>query len=83
MNKAVLDNYRIERKFIIPFRLTYSIEEVLKSNSALMRKIFYPRFINNIYFDNSRFQFFFENIDENSFSTAFCFTVILLKNNPE
>ena len=63
MNKAVLDNYRFERKFIIPFRLTYSIEEVLKSNSALMRKIFCPRFINNIYFDNSRFQFFFENMD--------------------
>ena len=63
MNKPVLNNYRFEKKFIIPFRLTYSIEEVLKSNSALMRKIFYPRFINNIYFDNSRFQFFFENMD--------------------
>ena len=63
MNKAVLGNYRIERKFIIPERMTHSIEEVIKSNSALMRKIFYPRFINNIYFDNSRFQFFFENID--------------------
>jgi len=63
MNKPVLDNYRFERKFIIPERLTHSIEEVLKSNSALMRKIFCPRFINNIYFDNSRFKFFFENID--------------------
>ncbi len=63
MNKAVLDNYRFERKFIIPERSTHSIEEVVKSNSALMRKIYYPRFINNIYFDNSRFQFFFENID--------------------
>ena len=63
MNKPVLDNYRFERKFIIPERLTHSIEEVVKSNSALMRKIFCPRFINNIYFDNSRFKFFFENID--------------------
>ena len=63
MNKPVLDNYRFERKFIIPERLTHSIEEVVKSNSALMRKIFCPRFINNIYFDNSRFQFFFENMD--------------------
>jgi len=63
MNKPVLDNYRFERKFIIPERLTHSIEEVVKSNSALMRKIFFPRFINNIYFDNSRFQVFFENID--------------------
>ena len=63
MNEAVSGNYRIERKFIIPERMTHSIEEVIKSNSALMRKIFYPRFINNIYFDNSRFQFFFENID--------------------
>ena len=63
MNKPVLDNYRFERKFIIPERLTHSIEEVLKSNSALMRKIFCPRFINNIYFDNSMFNFFFENID--------------------
>ena len=63
MNKPVLDNYRFERKFIIPERLTHSIEEVVKSNSALMRKIFCPRFINNIYFDNSMFNFFFENID--------------------
>ena len=63
MNKAVSENYRFERKFIIPERLTHSIEEVIKSNSALMRKIFYPRFINNIYFDNSTFQYFFENID--------------------
>ena len=63
MNKAVSENYRFERKFIIPFRLTYSIEEVLKSNSALMRKIFYPRFVNNIYFDNPSFRFYFENID--------------------
>ena len=63
MNKAVSENYRFERKFIIPERLTHSIEEVIKSNSALMRKIFYPRFINNIYFDNPGFQFYFENID--------------------
>ena len=66
MNKAVSENYRFERKFIIPERLTHSIEEVIKSNSALMRKIFYPRFINNIYFDNSTFQYFFENIDGES-----------------
>ena len=63
MNKAVSENYRFERKFIIPERLTHSIEEVIKSNSALMRKIFYPRFINNIYFDTPRFKYFFENID--------------------
>ena len=63
MNKPVLDNYRFERKFIIPERLTHSIEEVVKSNSALMRNIFPPRFINNIYFDNPRFKSFFENID--------------------
>ena len=63
MNKAVSENYRFERKFIIPERLTHSIEEVIKSNSALMRKIFYPRFVNNIYFDNPSFRFYFENID--------------------
>jgi len=63
MNKVISENYRFERKFIIPERFTHSIEEIIKSNSALMRKIFYPRFINNIYFDNPRFQFFFENID--------------------
>ena len=63
MNKPVLNNYRFEKKFIIPERLTHSIEEVVKSNSALMRNIFPPRFINNIYFDNSRFKSFFENID--------------------
>ena len=63
MNKPVLNNYRFEKKFIIPERLTHSIEEVVKSNSALMRIFFPPRFINNIYFDNSRFKFFFENID--------------------
>ena len=63
MNKPVLNNYRFEKKFIIPDRLIPSIEGIVKSNSALMRKNFCPRFINNIYFDNSRFKFFFENID--------------------
>ena len=63
MKKGDSENNRFERKFIIPERLTHSIEEVIKSNSALMRKIYYPRFINNIYFDNPKFQFFFENID--------------------
>tara|TARA_B100000470_G_scaffold205591_1_gene180390 strand:+ start:225 stop:362 length:138 start_codon:yes stop_codon:yes gene_type:complete len=44
MNKTVLENYRIERKFVIPERLTHSIEEVVKSNSALMRN-----FLSSIY----------------------------------
>ena len=63
MNKGDSESNRFERKFIIPESFTHSIEEVIKSNSALMRKIYYPRFINNIYFDNPKFQFFFENID--------------------
>ena len=63
MNKGDSESNRFERKFIIPERLTHSIEEVIKSNSALMRKIFYPRFVNNIYFDNQSFRFYFENID--------------------
>ena len=63
MNKSVSGSNRFERKFIIPELLTHSIEEFIKSNSALMRKIYYPRFINNIYFDNPGFQFYFENID--------------------
>ena len=57
------DNYRFEKKFFIPEQLTHSIEEIIKLNSSLARKIFTPRFINNIYFDNSKFQYFFENID--------------------
>ena len=63
MNKGDSESNRFERKFIIPKRLTHSIEEVIKSNSALMRKIFFPRFVNNIYFDNPSFRFYFENID--------------------
>ena len=63
MNKGNSESNRFERKFIIPERLTHSIEEIIKSNSALMRKIFYPRFVNNIYFDNPSFRFYFENID--------------------
>ena len=63
MNKGDSESNRFERKFIIPERLTHSIEEVIKSNSALMRKIFYPRFVNNIYFDNPSFRFYFENIE--------------------
>ena len=63
MNKGDSESNRFERKFIIPERLTHSIEEVIKLNSALMRKIFYPRFVNNIYFDNPSFRFYFENID--------------------
>ena len=63
MNKGDSGSNRFERKFIIPERLTHSIEEVIKSNSALMSKIYYPRFVNNIYFDNPSFRFYFENIE--------------------
>ena len=71
MKKSDSENNRFERKFIIPERLTHSIEEVIKSNSAFMRKIYYPRFINNIYFDNPKFQFFFENIEYSFFFDVF------------
>ena len=63
MNKFDSESYRFERIFIIPERFAHSIEEVIKSNSAFMRKIFYPRFVNNIYFDDPSFRFYFENID--------------------
>ena len=62
MNKADSESNRFERKFIIPERLTHSIEEVIKSNSALMRKIFYPRFVNNIYFDDPSFRFILKTL---------------------
>jgi len=36
MNKPVLNNYRFEKKFIIPERFTPSIEEVVKSSTNLI-----------------------------------------------
>ncbi|MDX2470397.1 MAG: polyphosphate polymerase domain-containing protein [SAR324 cluster bacterium] len=63
MTNRDTNNYRFERKFIIPRQATHSIEEVVKNNSALMSEVFYPRYVNNIYFDNPRFQIFHENID--------------------
>ncbi len=63
MREHSVNSHRFERKFIIPGNLVYSIEQIIKASSAMFSEVFYPRFVNNIYFDSVSFQFFHDNIN--------------------
>ena len=63
MSKLTVDTFRFERKFVIPPDSINYIEHIIKQNTAIFTETFYPRFVNNIYFDTQSFRFFNENID--------------------
>lgn len=60
------NDFRYERKFLVPILNKSEIERVVKNNSYLFREIFYERQINNIYFDSLDMPSYFDNILGNS-----------------
>lgn len=57
------NNYRYERKFIVPdYYSVKEVEQEIKSNSWFFSKIFQERQINNIYFDTNEYQNYFDNV---------------------
>jgi len=58
--------YRYERKFVVNGTYYAKLEKMIKLHSALFSEIFYPRYINNIYFDNFNYQNFTDNVEGSS-----------------
>jgi VTC domain. len=54
-------NYRYERKFTIANSSRSRVLHSIKNHPAFFRSIFYPRQINNIYFDDQKLSFFKNN----------------------
>ena len=48
-----MNTYRYEIKFIVPGQFSHTIDHAIKLNPAMFTKIYEPRYINNIYFDNN------------------------------
>ena len=58
--------FRFERKFIINNLTIPELENILRNSPLKFKKDYQKRKINSIYFDDSNFGSFFENIDENN-----------------
>ena len=55
-------DYRYERKMFIENINRKNVEILIKTHSAFFREIYYPRTVNNIYFDTINFNNFQDNI---------------------
>jgi hypothetical protein len=58
--------YRYERKFFIQNLDKHYVESLILQHHAMFKKVYYPRYINNIYFDNLEFSNFMDNINGNT-----------------
>jgi len=54
---------RYERKFLITSHSYKQVEQLLKFHPAGFSEIFYPRIVNNIYFDTFGFESYYQNVD--------------------
>ncbi|PLX07734.1 MAG: hypothetical protein C0596_09925 [Marinilabiliales bacterium] len=57
-----LDNFRYERKFRPESLNAHHIENIVLSSSAFFRRIYHPRFVNNIYLDTPELDSFYDNL---------------------
>jgi SPX domain protein involved in polyphosphate accumulation len=57
------DEYRYERKFLVPRNSWDSVESVIKRNPAVFSPLYYPRVINNIYLDTIPLGYYFMNVE--------------------
>lgn len=57
-----LKTYRYERKFVASRFSRLAAEAVVKQNSAFFTPVFYPRRVNNIYFDTPGLDCYFDNL---------------------
>tara|TARA_B100001059_G_C17832965_1_gene585939 strand:- start:2379 stop:3137 length:759 start_codon:yes stop_codon:yes gene_type:complete len=56
-------NFRYERKFTVPDEFSLNtIEQSIKRNKALFRKVFHLRQVNNIYFDTAAYNDYLDNV---------------------
>lgn len=58
---TVLKGFRYERKYLVQNLKDFQVENIIKINPAFFKEIYTERYINNIYFDTPRFDFYFDN----------------------
>lgn len=56
-----LEGFRYERKYTTELN-NYEVEQYVKLNPASFSKIFEQRYINNVYLDTQRLDFFYDNV---------------------
>lgn len=61
-----LNTYRYERKFVASRLSRFQTEAIVKRNSAFFVPAFYPRQVNNIYFDTPELECYFDNLFGNA-----------------
>lgn len=55
--------WRFERKFLAEGLDYPEVEALIKWHPKMFREIYWPRWVNNIYFDNEALESFFDNVD--------------------
>jgi len=61
-NYTRLDNYRYERKFRPEILSKEQVSNIVLNSAAFFRKIYQPRYINNVYLDTPELDAFFDNV---------------------
>lgn len=61
-NKAPENTYRYERKFSVPELSFQEIDQLIKFHPAIFKELYYPRYINNIYFDTCSKKSYQDNV---------------------
>lgn len=56
------ENSRYERKFLVSDMHYHDIAQQVRLHPSAFSPVFYPRYINNIYFDSHELDFFYDNI---------------------
>ncbi len=56
------ENSRYERKFVISDMMLPPINQQIRLHPSAFSTIFYPRYINNIYFDSRELDFYYDNV---------------------
>lgn len=55
--------FRYERKYLINGQVAQQIENLIKLHPAYFSQLYYPRQVNNLYFDTYDWEFYFSNIN--------------------
>ncbi len=57
-----LKGFRYERKYLSNTYDSFQVEQIVKMHPAAFSEIYKERYINNVYFDTPRFDFYYDNV---------------------
>jgi len=62
INTVRANNYRYERKFLIPHLTADKVRSLVRLHPAMFREIYHQRYVNNIYFDTVDMKSYFDSV---------------------